>query len=502
MTEGRSRRGIPFALSCVALLAIVVFAPVVTYGFAYDDHWTVEHNAALGGSLAPLLRALFTGRAVARGIPDATRPAMVASVWLDRHLFGSDPSGYHLHSLLLYALCSALAGLAVLMLTRRPVAAVVGGVFFAVAPVHAEVVAAVNYREDAIAAAAIFGALALLFAPRRTPMTAEQAVPVVALVLLGVLGKESAVTLVPMVCAALLARRDVRGWVAERRAGLIGAGAVLAFWGSWRAWLRLAGRDDVPVVLVQRGIDERLLRTARYVVRVTRDGLLPYFWSPDYAPEPNASVGWVVALLMVIALVVALARVPRLRVVAAGVAIAMVSGLSTSPLVSPINERADRFAFLSTLGGAVVWGALAARLANRIPRRLRVPVLAASLLPLIFVARGAAAPWRSDATLWSVATERAPSSARAWTGFSRTRRLAGDLEGADRAVTHAIQLEPSFMRARVTRVYNLLARGDVEGARSELEDIRRRGGARQLGMRHAEECARMQPLEAARCADM
>src|SRR6476659_9709616 len=102
MTKGRSRREKtalrPWA---IALLAVVVFAPVVTYGFAYGDHWTVEHNPALAGSLAPMLRTLFTGRGVEKHIPDATRPAMVVSLWLDAHLFGSDPAGYHLHSLLL-----------------------------------------------------------------------------------------------------------------------------------------------------------------------------------------------------------------------------------------------------------------------------------------------------------------------------------------------------------------------------------------------------------------
>src|SRR5258708_3108741 len=121
-----------------AAVAVVCFAPAVTYSFAYDDHWTVAGNHALSFGLSPLLRALFAGRAVPQRIPDATRPSMVASLWVDRHLFGADPSGYHLHSLLLYAACTALVTLAVFSLTRRLVAATAGGAFFAVAPIHAE----------------------------------------------------------------------------------------------------------------------------------------------------------------------------------------------------------------------------------------------------------------------------------------------------------------------------------------------------------------------------
>jgi len=502
MTVGRSRRGTAFGVWGVALLAVVTFAPVVTYGFAYDDHWTVERNPALAGALAPLLRNLLAGRAVARGIPDATRPAMVMSLWVDRHLFGSDPAGHHLHSLLLYGGSVAMASLAVLSITRRRVAAMVGGCFFAVAPVHAEVVAAVNYREDAIAAIAVLGTLAWLFAPRRVPASVDGSVLVAALVLLGLLGKESTIALVPMTFAALLSRRDFRSFIDARRLELACIAGAVCGWGLWRAWLRLSGRDDVPLVLVQRGPVERLLRTARYVVRVACDGLAPFRWAPDYAPEPTASGWWLAGLAALLLSVLLLLRTPRGRVLAAGIAVAIVAGLPTSPLVSPINERADRFAFLATFGGALFWGDLGARVTRLITPRLRPLVLALAVLPVAGLARRAAAPWRSDSALWSAAIERAPDSARAWTGFSRMRRMAGDLDGADRAVARAIELEPSFLRARVTRVYNLLARGDVVRARGELEDIRHRGGGRQLGMRRAEECVQLNPREAARCVDM
>jgi hypothetical protein len=500
-TRGRGHP-LSWSLVIVALIAVVTYAPVVTYGFTYDDHWTVEHDAALGQSLAPLLRTLFGGHGVARGVPDATRPAMVASLWLDRRLFGSDPAGFHLHSLLLYAGVSVLAALAVFSITRRRTAAVVGGAVFAVAPVHAEVVAAINYREDLIAAVGVFGVVAWLFAPRRRGEAVDSAVLLSGLLLLSLFGKESAISVVPVVLAALVVHRDPRTFFTTRRTAffcLCGAGFT---WGVWRAWLRVAGRDDVPLSLVHRGATERVLRTGRYVVRVALDGLFPVGWSPDYATEPTPSALWLGAVLVLVGFVVMLSRRSRTRAVAAGVAIALVAGLATSPLVSPINERADRFAFLATLGGAVFWGAIGARVARAVPLRLRAPALALALLPFAFVARGAAAPWRSDRALWAVAVERAPASARAWTGLSQVLRASGDLDGADRAVEHAIMLEPTFLRARVTRVYNRLARGDVVRAREELEEIRRRGGARQQGMRRAAVCASGPPNAARACSGL
>src|SRR5689334_11135189 len=102
-------KGVSRGLIASAFVALVAFAPVVTYEFAYDDQWTVQGNRALDWGLAPLVRTLAAGQGVAKGIPDATRPSMVVSLWIDRRLFGDDPSGYHLHSLVLYAVASALA---------------------------------------------------------------------------------------------------------------------------------------------------------------------------------------------------------------------------------------------------------------------------------------------------------------------------------------------------------------------------------------------------------
>jgi hypothetical protein len=281
----------------------------------------------------------------------------------------------------------------------------------------------------------------------------------------------------------------------------VAIGVATALWGAWRAWLRFGGRDDVPLALEHRGALERCLRTARYAARATLDGIFPVRWSPEYAPEGPAAAWWLLPLAVIVGAIVVFSKRRRLRVYAAGLATALIAPLATSPLISPINETADRYVFVGSLGGAIVWGALLHRLLARVPRRARVATVLALLAPLIVVSHRATEPFRSDADLWRIAVERAPRSPRAFVGLARVRRLSGDLDGADRAVERALELDPGSFMARITRVYNRLARGDVAAARVGIQEIEAAGGSRHRGMRRAARCAALPATEAARCID-
>jgi hypothetical protein len=496
----RDRSGVTPVLFAIAAAVVAAFGPAVRFGFVYDDHWTVESNRALDGRLVPLLSSLLVGRGTAAGVPDSTRPTMVASEWLDRRLFGLDPAGHHLHSLVLYFAVCVLATVAVFAIVRRVRAAVIGGLLFAVWPVHAEVVAAINYREDLEAAAAVFGLIAWLFLPRGRG-SREHRAWAAALTAIGLLGKENAIVVFPLAALIATIRFSASDWFRARR-GSLGALAIpAALWVLWRSWLRINGRDDVPLSLEHRGIADRIFRTARYAVRATADGVLPIRWSPEYAPPGPASALWLLPLAGLVGLVLMLSKRRRSRSVAAAIGVSLVAPLATSPLLSPINEWADRYVFIGSFGGALLWGLLADRATARLTKRTSTAAVAVSLLPLVIVCHRAVAPFRSDADLWRIATERAPTSPRAFAGLARVRRLSGDLDGADRAVERALALDPKSFMARVTRVYNLLARGNVASAQGEIREITALGGNNHRGMRRAIRCAALPPGEAAACID-
>jgi hypothetical protein len=327
----------------------------------------------------------------------------------------------------------------------------------------------------------------------------DHSVLVAAVLAIGLFAKESAVAVVPLTCALAWLLPGVRRSFAARRSIVLSFAAVVVAWGAWRAVIFASGHDDVPLSLVHRGALERTLRAARYVVMGVADGAIPIFWAPDHATQGAPSPAWLVALVALVAAVPLIARRRALRPHAMALAVLLVAPLATSPLVSPINERADRYWFVATLGTAIAFGAALERLLRARAPALRGAVLLGCLAPLIVIARAAASPFRSDWELWHVATERAPESARAWTALSRELRLASDLDGADRAVARAIALDPTFLRARVTSIYDRLARGDVVRAKLQIEDLERRGGGNQAGVARAKKCAALPSVDAARC---
>jgi hypothetical protein len=484
----------------VAVLALTLFvlgayARTVTFGFVYDDHWTVVQNAKLDEPLARLQKTLLAGEGERSAIPDATRPAMVASLWLDRRLFGTWAAGYHAHSVLLYAVCCMLAAAFAHVVSGRRRVAIVAALFFAAAPVHAETVSAVNYREDLIAGLGVLAALMCLFRRRASSESVSFVAPAVFWAL-GLMGKESAVVLAPLLLVLLAVRRPSTEWLRARENALLGLGSVALLWGNWRLSLRFTG-DDVPLS-PSRGAWTTLLDTARFEVRAVVSSLWPFGWSPEYAEEGPASALWLLAFLVVVAATLLLARHRRTRVVAIGLGWSLVAALPMSPLVGPINARADRYLFLSVLGGAMVWGVVLDHAARRLSPLARSVGLGLTATLLLVCAWPAIGIWRDDFALWSAAAARTPASARAWTGLSRARRLRGELDRADEAVERALRLEPNFAHARVTKIYNRLARGDVETARGELA-VADRLELQHPGLAHARRCAALPALEAPRC---
>jgi hypothetical protein len=467
----------------VALAAALAYLPSLGYGFIYDDYWTVVSNSHLDKSLSALLRAAGSGRSVQWGMPDATRPAMGVSLWFDRELFGLSPSGYHLHSLALYALVSVLVFLLAFALFRSFAAALGAGLAFAVAPLHAEVAAAVNYREDSLAALGILAAATVFFWPARRE-EGSRLYLVLGLWFYALLSKESALV-APLLLAALsLVRRPARSvWPGALPLGTL---VVAALWLNWRFGVSVLG-EQIPQAQYASWA-ERGLRTVRFEWISLWRSLLPVWARPEYAALPAPHWLWLPAGVVLLGLLVALARRPGAHRCLGLLLVALVAPLISCAVFAPVNELADRYWFLGSLAAAlfVGWGA------HRLRRRhalLTLGLLGAMSAAGIAASWSAASVWESETNLWTFAVHTAPRSPRAWASLSRVLRLAGQHELAERAAERALAIQSDYVPGQVALALNRLATADRSGASQVIAAIVPKSALHRDALKVVERCA-------------
>lgn len=130
----------------LALLAfaIALYARTLRYEFVnWDDPYYVIDNSWIRGLSLDHLRAIFTRR-----VEGGILPVHLLSYAFDHALWGLDPFGYHLHSVLLNAANGVLAFWVIARLTSRWDVALIAAALFTVHPSHVEAVAWISSRKD------------------------------------------------------------------------------------------------------------------------------------------------------------------------------------------------------------------------------------------------------------------------------------------------------------------------------------------------------------------
>jgi len=472
-------------------VGVVAFGKARTFGFIYDDYWTVVGNDELEKPLKELVLAAISGRAVEWGMPDATRPMMGWSLWLDRRMFGLSPGGYHVHSLLLYALASVLVFLLALGVLRRFWPALAAGVLFAALPIHSEVAAAVNYREDLIAAIGVLGAAAITSWPLRIAAL-WRVVGCGLLWAYGLLGKESALIAPAFIAALAIARRPRLGGAGTPLPPSLVYASIAALWLNWRFGVSRLGEQ--VAMASYASWTERVLRTARFETIALYQSLWPFGPRPEREPLGPAHALWMVALGAIIAGIIWLARRRSTRVPAAACAAALVAPLCTSPLLAPRNELADRYWFIGSVAACLLvgWG-----LRETGSRRASPLALALLVGGCLIASQRATTVWASEVDLWTFVAQTAPASARSWTGLSRVHRLAEQEDLAERTIDRALALNPEHLPARAARVFAALWFGKLAAARAELLAIGDRDGLHGDSLRIVRRCAALASVDAA-----
>ena len=361
------------------VLAVTLAASVTSLanGFVYDDVPVIQHDARIHSLEHPLhLVAIpYLGRTFEM---EAYRPATTLGFALGWAAGGGSPLAFHAANIALNLAVVALV-LALGLRLLPPGGGVVAALWFAVQPVHVEVVAnGVGLAELLAAAAYLAAVLAYLAdgdaadAGRNQARRAWLAAVVLAGAATAYGAKESALTLPAVLLLADLWRGggDLRrAWAAFRRHDVLWLGAVaiaLGYIAARAAVLGPAfGGGGVAPGLEGESLPRRVLVMLPAVLVWLRWMLWPLHLSADYLPDqfvPSAHVGpaQLAGLAVLVVLAAAAWRLRRrMPGVTAGIVFVAVTASVAANVVVPTGVvLAERLAYLPSVGVALVVGAV------------------------------------------------------------------------------------------------------------------------------------------------
>lgn len=368
----------------LALLTLAVYLPVLAHGFIrFDDPYYVTGN--------PRVQAGLTWEGIAWAFQ-----AIVASNWhpltllshmLDCELFGMDPLGHHLTSLLLHAASVVLLFEALRRMTASTWRSAAVAALFALHPTHVESVAWIAERKDVLSG--FFWMLTLLAWERYVRQPSPKRYAAVALALAaGLLSKPMVVTL-PFVLLLLdvwpLRREIPRGLRIKEKLPLfaLAAGACVATLIAQSGAIHLASRFPMKLRLANA-----VLSYAAYLGKTLFPARLAVFYPmrTDFPAWKVAGAALLLAALTVLAL-----RAPRYVTVGwlwfLGTLVPVIGILQVGG-----QAMADRYTYLPTIGLFLI-------AAWALPRRA-VWALAPAVLALAIVTRLQLRHWEDSETLF------------------------------------------------------------------------------------------------------
>jgi tetratricopeptide (TPR) repeat protein len=462
-----STRTSPWWPASVALAAVLVYVGALANGFALDDVPLVRDNPAIA-SVANLPRLLVSPYwATAGEHYGLYRPLAVVSLAINRALTGPGPFGFHLVNVLLHAGVSALAWFALRRAGSHYGTALLGGLIFAVHPIHVEAVANVAGRAELLAA--LF-AIAAWLAHGRSRWAG-------ALLYLGaVLSKESTIA-APLLLAADDRMRGEKDRTLLFRMGPYILAAIVALGlratalGSHQAAEATIALDNpaaaagtVPRILTATWVQARYLALCLWPRHLSSD------YSFDAIPvvrslaDPRALAG-----LAFVALVVAAIAWGRKRgaPIARGAWIWVVFMLASSNLLFASGTlMGERLAYLPSLGFCLIVGHLGAALAAR-GKAARWAVVSASVVVIAALSARTWArvpAWKDNLTLATTDVATTPRSAKLQAGAGIFLEEAHRDAEAEEHLRRAVEIDPTYAQMHYNLGVLLARRGATDEA--------------------------------------
>jgi len=447
----------------LAIITCAVFSSTLAADFVYDARMQI-----LTGTFIHDWHnwpAVLSFRVLGMDVLDFNRPVMLASLMLDAAVWGREPFGYHLTSVLLHVANVLLLWLIIRELTQPQPASqasktagtaampemlllpMLAALLFAVHPIVAEAVCEPTFREDLLVA--LFSLSALVLAMAHDPSTPGydrwRALACIGCCLLAIASKEAGIV-APMLLAVYwwLFRRGEPGrfWAAAIGGAKL---IVIAF---------LAARfllEPNPSKIFETkpeypggSLAQAMLIEPRILALYAQLLLFPLNLCADYGLPSVSHLPLSVALLLLaaIAFVATMAARHDRRLLFA-YAMILLPLVPVANLIPIYRAAADRYLYLPMAGVALTAACLldAPWLAGRETLRRRALVggmAAVAVLGLVCIERQRV--WASSLALWEDSCRKNPTSFTNAAGLGEALREAGRLTEAEQTTRYAIQL--------------------------------------------------------------
>ena len=438
-------------------ISITAFLPILDAHFVnFDDDWLLTENQHVHQLTPEAVRHLFDPFVDRKPLGSEYLPIRDLCYLLEYQLWGEDPLGYHLISLLLHAWVALSVYVLARSLHLSPVASLLGASFFAVHPACSEVVCWISSRKDGLAS--LFG-LGYLIQTRRGTKTGSIRTHLSsgALLILALLSKASAVVFPALALLLHLTtppRTDPQATRSKHLWTPIVLALFFAFFAAWGHHTVYSLSDSLGAGIEDPSQRPGLLApTAFHDLRVS---LFPVALLAHYrAPELSAPTILISSTLLLLLLGVHLYFLRKSFPTSLHPALPGLWFLcSLSPVLAPTARAsafiADRYLYVPTIGIAMAFGYFASKVPSSNKSRL---VTGTILLSLTCLSIQRTEVWRSSQDLWRDTLVKAPENPIAhfnqgthayqmWTQTHEPKQLELALSSLKRCQ----ELAPDFVR--------------------------------------------------------
>ncbi len=465
-------------------ILILIFAVFAVYfnalgnDFAWDDGWIIQLNPAINsfGNTGKI----FTNHLASAYTAEANnfyRPLQEFSLMIDHFLWGKTALGYHFTNIVFHTLLVLIVYLLGIRLLASSLAAFAGALFYAIHPIHTEVVTYISGRADSLMA--FFGCLSFyLFIKARDKNSDKYYIYSLIAFFFALLSKESAV-IIPFIFLAYTSVCEKKGLRGDRSAPVkvVPYFALALVYGFARFTFLNFSKNLPETIIAHTSIFVRLAVFMQTIVSYLGIMVFPVNLHMertivDFSKLPRAIM--VIDLALIAALVFLCVEFYKKKKIAVFFIIWYLIGLLPYSNVYPINATmAEHWVYFASIGLFFIMGLSVEKFyqayKSLIYKVLILAIVSAALLFYCSQTIMRNTDWKNSETILTNTLKYSPSSYKVWCNLGSYYNKKGDYDKAIDTLKKAIELNEDYYISFDNLTFSYFKKGKGDEAINILE---------------------------------